>query len=149
MVRHAERREQFGFVGDRAIIAIFETVEIEADGFAAVAQGVHPVALDSGRRADAGVGPVLVGVPAVFGDHQLPVEPAILFVQAEQDATITFISGSRGFSLLVPIRTRPPAMTGVEWASEPSSTDHRMLRPWQGQRAGNGPSVETMLREWR
>src|ERR1035441_5938179 len=43
---------------------------------------------------------------------------------------------------------RPPATTGEEWVSVPSSTDHWMFRPvWGSKDSGSPVSSETMLRD--
>src|ERR1051326_6402230 len=56
--------------------------------------------------------------------------------------------GARGWPLLVPMYTRPPAITGEEWVSVPNSADHLMFLPVAGSKAaGKLRSLDTMLRD--
>ena len=83
-------------VAVRPIVAVGHAVDVEAHGLTAVRDGVDPLALDGGRRADAGPGPVEVGIAFELGHHELPEQAPVLLVQAQEHAAVALVARVAG-----------------------------------------------------
>ncbi len=75
-----------GLVHERALIAVVQTIRVEAQNFAMAGHRVNALAIDGRRRADSQL--MIVGLALHFGNDQLPEELAGRFVEAHQDVLV-------------------------------------------------------------
>ena len=80
-----------GFILVRAVVAVGQAVDIEAEHLAPAADHVHAVADHGRRRQQAEAFPVVHLAGLELGDDQLPEEVAALFVEAQQDAAVALV----------------------------------------------------------
>ena len=69
-------------------VAVGHAAVVEAVDRAAVVHQVHAVPFDGDRRGESCLGPVVVGIQFALGNCVLPVQVAVLLVQAQEDAAI-------------------------------------------------------------
>ena len=87
----ADRHRMTSLVEVRAIVAVGHAEQVQAHHLAAIADQIDVVALDRGRRADAGVRPIPVNAVGQFRDDELPEEVAGLLVQTQEDAAVALV----------------------------------------------------------
>ena len=122
--RQLSGRHVPALVFEGAVVAILHAGEVEADDLMAVRHHINAVAFHSGRRTHPDARPVKVLVLGTFRHHELPEEPA------------RHLGGDR-----------PPATTGVECVSVPSSARQRMFSPdFTSKRSASPVSGEIILR---
>jgi len=83
-------------VAERAVVPVGQPGQVQAHDLVPVADHVHAVALDRGRRADPGTRPVQVDVALQLGHHELPAEAPVAFVEAQQHAAVALVARVAG-----------------------------------------------------
>ena len=78
----------FGFVLERAVVAVGHAVDIEAKHFATAGDEINAIAFDGRRGKQAEIFPIIDFAGGEFGDDELPEEFAGLFVEAHEDAAV-------------------------------------------------------------
>jgi len=94
------RRGVRSLVQEWPLIAIAHSSRVQTKDFAPVVDQVNPVAFDRGRRANTAVGPVQVNVARPFRHHQLPKQAPVLFIEAEEHATVALVAGVSGMPVV-------------------------------------------------
>ena len=107
--RFVVRSLMSGFVFERAVIAVGEAGDIEAKDFGTITDDVDAIAFDGGGGGDSAVGPVEIAILIEFGDDELPVQFAGLFVEAHEDAAIALMTRVARFAV---VRADEDAATG-------------------------------------
>ena len=101
------------FIAIRSLVAASYALEVQAHHLVAIAHDVHAVALDGGGRDDADLARIHAA-PANFGTTSCQQNRPSFSSRQSKTPRSPWWRGSRGSSLLVPMRTFPPAITGVE-----------------------------------